>query len=73
MAYINVSIFFKNYPKKNYVDKWQLVVGLFTSCEKMDNNCKCYTVYSSQSMEMYTLTIYFIHGKCIDIKLSHHL
>ncbi len=24
-------------------------------------------------MEVYTLTIYFIHGKCASIMLSHHL
>jgi len=30
-------------------------------------------LYTNQDMEVYTLTIYFIHGKCADIMLSHHL
>jgi hypothetical protein len=30
-------------------------------------------LYSCQKMEMYTLTIYHIYGKCVNIMLSHHL
>jgi hypothetical protein len=30
-------------------------------------------LYDNQRMEMYMLTVYFIHGKCADIMLSHHL
>jgi hypothetical protein len=30
-------------------------------------------LYSNQRMEAYMLTIYFIHRKCANIMLSHHL
>ncbi len=30
-------------------------------------------LYNSQKMEMYTFTIYLIHGKCVNIMLSHDL
>jgi hypothetical protein len=30
-------------------------------------------LYINQDMEVYMLTIYFIHGKCVDIMLTHHL
>jgi hypothetical protein len=34
----------KKVPKKNHVDKWQLMIGLFTSCKIMVSNCKCYSL-----------------------------
>jgi hypothetical protein len=30
-------------------------------------------LYTNQRMEMYMLSIYFIHGKCVNITLNHHL
>jgi hypothetical protein len=30
-------------------------------------------LYASQKMEMFTFITYFIHGKCVDITVSHHL
>jgi hypothetical protein len=30
-------------------------------------------LYLDQRMEVYMLVVYFIHGKCVDITLSHQL
>jgi hypothetical protein len=40
---INISIIKKICPKNYYVDKWQLMVRLFSNCIRMVNNYKCYT------------------------------
>jgi hypothetical protein len=47
------------------------MIGLIISCKSMFIHYKCYTIV--KRMEMFTLIIYFIHGKYVDIMLSHHL
>ncbi len=66
----NISLIKKIYLKNYYVDKGQLVIGLFTRFKKLVSSYKCCTF---QRMEVYMLTIYFIHGKCVEIMWSHHL
>jgi hypothetical protein len=39
---VNISFIKKFCPKTYYVDKWQLVLRLFISCQKMVSNCKHY-------------------------------
>jgi hypothetical protein len=53
-----LRLIFQNCPKNNYVDKWQLMIGLFTSCKRMVNSYKCYTlikdgsVYSQKALKI---------------------
>jgi hypothetical protein len=34
----------KKLPKKYYVDKWLLMIGLFINCKRMVSSCKSYTL-----------------------------
>jgi hypothetical protein len=49
---------------------WEIMCG-YLIVAKIELSCKCYM--DGQKMNMYTLTIFIIHGPFSDVMLNHNL